>query len=307
MISLIVALFAGLLIQSDPEPAYFGLYMQRTDNVTNKNTHQILIIGSLKGGKFSSVEDQGEPSDSDLASSTRAKIMKSHKGFVAYNHGQSIGRINLDHISTENFECSKLVVGQSSNMQPFKVIPHSAGAKGYSEGHDVDYSHSVSIALETSFASNCEQHWSAPIKNSISNKDSLALRVFAYRELRKHHSSLKADSLKMSIIIPYSFSNDGKVHYVFTCFAENDSSIESLAVVATINSKGVQAELLIANTNESDSWGHGHEFLDALDIDADGIPEFIFQVGYYEATGFEIYKYRQGHFEKVFETIPWGC
>jgi hypothetical protein len=307
MISFLFTLFTCLLMQSAPEPTYFGLYMQRTDQVTSINSHQILIIGSLKDGEFSVVEDDHEPEDSDFSLSNRATIMKSHNRFVAFNRGQSIGTINIEQVSAENFDCSSLVIGQSPTMKPTKLLPHSAGAKGFSGGKDIDYSHSISIALETSLSVNCQQSRSVPLLNSISNKDSLILRDFAFGELRKRNPSLKVDSIRMSDIIPYSFSKNGRIHYVFTCFAETDSSIESLAVIATINSKGIRTELLIANTNESDSWGHGHEFLDAVDLDADGIPEFIFQVGYYEATGFEIYKYHQDCFKKVFDTIPWGC
>jgi hypothetical protein len=296
-----------LLAQLNLEPTYFGLYMQRTDNVTNKKIHEILIIGSISDGRYSSIEDQGEYNESNLSLSNRANIIKTHNDYIAFNRGQSIGAFKIDNISLEDFDCSKLVIGKSFSMKPSQSIDHTAGLKGFSGGHDIDYSHSISIALESAVDRKCIQEYSLPLSKPVSEKDSLALHRFALGEIQKRNLSLRAINLQMSNIVSYNLQSMGKILYLFTCFAATDSSIESLAIIASMSSNGINAELLIANTNESDSWGHGHTFLDALDFDNDEIPEFVFQVGYYEATGFEIYKYKNGKFEKVFAIIPWGC
>jgi hypothetical protein len=81
----------------------------------------------------------------------------------------------------------------------------------------------------------------------------------------------------------------------------------SLLHIFKMNSKVMESVFEQFEFVDFDSWGSGYEFIDAVDIDADGNPELIFRVDGYESSGIEIYKYQKGKFSKVLETGLYGC
>jgi hypothetical protein len=304
---LILQFLTMLLPLPKSQPTYIGLYMQRTDEVKKQVFHDVLIIASLENGHFVPVEDKDLGEESDASESQRAKIIKAHPKYISFTNGSPTATIYFDKTVFENFDCSRLVVGRTSKIQDVPRQNLSVGRSGFIDGKDISYSHGISLAMNSSSLAINTQTRSKSIDIEITSAVRSLLRNYATKELKKHNKSVLPDSVHMSNITSYSLGSDSSIDYIFSATAETKESNESIAFVARVINNTVNSRLLLHVTNEPSSWGNGYELLDVLDIDGDQVPELIFKVGYYEATGFEIYKMHGNNFKKVFEIVPWGC
>jgi hypothetical protein len=179
------------------------------------------------------------------------------------------------------------------------------GRSGYSNGERVDYSLSIAFAIDTPWLLAHAPKERSPLSMQASAEKKPLFKSFCLKEFRKTIPSLSDSSVKLSEIRPFLLGTD--TAYVFTSVAQAEHTISSLAVVALTDGHSITTRMLESETNESDSWGSGHELLDVIDIDGDAIPELIFTVGYYESTGCEIYKLINNRFTKVYGHVLWGC
>jgi hypothetical protein len=289
------------------QSTYIGLYMQRTDEVKKEVFHDVLIIASVENGHYVPIEDRNIGEESDISESQRSKIIKSHPKYTVFTNGSPTATISFNKTAFENFDCSRLVVGRASKIQEVPQQIPTMGRTGFIDGKDISYSHGVSLAINSSSPTINTQTRSKPIDTKITSAIQSLLLNCATTELKKHNKFVRPDSVHMSIVTSYSLGPDSSIDYIFSATAETKESNESIAIVANIVNNTAHTRLSLHATNEPSSWGNGYELLDVLDLDGDQVPELVFKVGYYEATGFEIYKMQNHNFQKAFEIVPWGC
>ncbi len=284
---------------------FFGLYVLRADKIQGRDYHEILLVGRYSEGGFHVLKDESEPTLETLPGLPATLRFKQHRSFVPYYSGRPIGQGLVSRVRIESFDCSELVVGLCSPLEPISSLSSPVVRAGFSEAKELDYSLSFAFVLEAPW---CQTHLvsrstSAPIL--VSEGTSTTLIQYCRDRFRQSLPNLPDTSFKASAIRPFRIGAD--TAYVLTAVARTDSIILSVAIAARVEGHTVAANLEVTNENEPSSWGSGHELLDVLDIDGDGNAELIFIVGYYEETGIEIYKLHGDKYKKVFDAIPWGC
>ena len=290
----------------DPGKAtFFGLLVQRDSRADSIESHELLIIGRFADGQYSVVEDEFESDAEDPVSSRRAAILKFHRSFVPFQFGNPAGRMVVTQLAIASYDCSELVVGQFAKPEPLSLLPPIGGRNGSSNGDRMDSSLSIAFAIETAWFMTHPPREKSLLPTQPSDEKKHLFKSFCLKEFQKTIPSLSDSSVKLSELRPFLLGTD--TAYVFTSVAQADHTISSLAVVALIDGNSITTRMLESESNESDSWGSGHELLDVIDIDGDAIPELIFTVGYYESTGCEIYKYIGNRFTKVYGHVLWGC
>jgi hypothetical protein len=284
---------------------FFGLYVLRADKIQGKDYHEILLVGRYSEGGFHALEDENEPTLETLPGLPAALRFKQHRSFVPYYSGRPLGQSLVSRVRIESFDCSDLVVGLCSPPEPISSLSSPVDRAGFAGGKDLHYSLSFAFVLEAPW---CRAHLaSRPTSDPIlvSEGTSNTLIQYCRDQLQQSLPSLPDTSFKASAMRPFRIGAD--TAYVLTAVARTDSMILSLAIAARVEGRVVTANLEVSNKNEPDSWGSGYELLDVFDIDGDGNAELIFIIGYYEATGIEIYKLDGDRYKKVFDAVPWGC
>ena len=284
---------------------YFGLYVLRADKMQGRDYHEVLLVGRCSEAGFRALKDEDEPTSETLPSLPSALIFKHHRAFVPFYSGKPLGQCSVSRVSIGSFDCSNLVVGLSSPPEPIPSNSPTLDRAGFAAGKEQEYSLSFAFVIEAPWF---QTHLAKPSLVPpifVSDRASRVLTQYCYDEFRKSIRALPDTSCKVSAIRPYLVGED--TAYVLTAVARTDSIILSLAIAACIKDHTVEPKLEVRNTNEPDSWGSGHVLLDVLDIDGDGNAELVFMVGYYEATGIEIYKLEGEKYKRVFDALPWGC
>jgi hypothetical protein len=283
-------------------PALFSLCIARYDHVNKIASHEILVLAKIDSGKYYQVDEKYPDDSVNIHNSIRAQLMSQVPKFNVFKQGNLVNSLKILSFEKADFHCSALIVGKASSEKLVDTSNPSSRWGGFEDGRDIDFS----IGYLASFNSETSQPESSkPIRVVGTQDDSIQVKKIALHEFQSKVPKIKSDLIQLNGLAVYDINRNAS--YIFTAHSSTTDRIESVGGVYQIINGKIVPLLRLNQTNESDSWGRGYEFLDALDLDGDSVPELVFEVGYYEATGFEIYKLVNGRFEKVFETIAWGC
>jgi hypothetical protein len=116
------------------------------------------------------------------------------------------------------------------------------------------------------------------------------------------------DSIKIHFKCLYDFNKDTYDEYVLGTGINTDSIVVSIVSILNINDSGnINSIYELKNEESNSSWGEGHRIIDLIDIDNDGILEFIIEFSGYEIVEYQIYKFINNTFKKVFSGASYGC
>jgi hypothetical protein len=115
------------------------------------------------------------------------------------------------------------------------------------------------------------------------------------------------DSIKVFEKTALDIDHDGKAENFVSLFYEDSIRQAGYTIGFHINDETIDTFYNHGGYLEYGSWGTGLTFLEAMDINGDGMPELIFEYDGYESTDFIIYEYKEGKLNEVFYGGGWGC
>lgn len=291
------------------DTVYLSLYFVRNDEVKHTTEGEILIFGKYAIGKYFQVTDYDTTSQ---PIPERKLILDANKNFTAYYKGSVLANVLIDNIDTSNFDCEELTVGlcRNSSINEFikkRTNEHNQTRAGSIGGTEIQYSLSNFLALSTNVM---QPEKTIPNKQSLNASESKQID-----QLLKAKFKLYRDSLSGHMILDRKFTSQIRFKpekspvfvTVTTCLDTTKEIFISLLYIFRRNNGKIETMFEKLDDVGTDSWGSGYEFIDAVDIDSDNVPELIFRVDGYEWSGIEIYKYLNGKFIKVLDTGLYGC
>ena len=295
-------------IKKNKDTTYISLIFKLYDSVKKHSETDLLIIGKYSNHQYTSFDDVEIESLKNLKKSSSFERLKRNRNFSAFKNGKKIADYTLIGAKFELFSCSSLAVGIANNI---KVSTHkrnnnsNRGYKGYSNSKRVDITFKNYIALNND---------STDSKSNHSNILNFKLNANQLKDIKAIISKGFIDSMgikkienKDIKITARRITKKRETYLIVRYHHDTDSLCLSSIHVIRYKNKKMTDILKLNNTNSIDAWGAGYSLFDVLDIDGDGNNEIIFEVGYYESTGFEIYKLINNQFKQVLSVVPWGC
>lgn len=295
-------------IQKNKDTTYISLIFKLYDSVKKHSETDLLLIGKCSNQQYTPLEDAEVETLKNLKNSRSFDLLKRNRNFSAFKNGKKIADYNLIGAKFELFSCSSLAVGIANNI---KLLNYNRknnsnhGYKGYSNGKKVNITFKNYIALN---------NVSTDVKSYHSNILKIKLNANQLKDIKTLISKGFIDSMgikkienKDLKITARRITKKRDTYLIVRYHHDTDSFCLSSIHVIRYKNKTMTDILKLNNTNAKDSWGAGYSLFDVLDIDGDGNNELIFEVGYYESTGFEIYKLINNQFKQVLSVVPWGC
>jgi len=287
---------------------YISLIFKLYDTVKKHSETDLLIIGKCSNQQYTPFDDVEIESLKNLKKSNSFDLLKRNRNFSAFKNGKKIADYTIIGAKFESFSCSSLVVGIANNI---KLSAHKLksntnhGYKGNSNSKKVDITFKNYIALNN-VSTNSKSYQSNILKfkmNANQLEDIKAIISKGYID----SMGIKKIENKDLKIMARRITKMRETYLIVRYHHDTDSLCLSSIHVIRYKNKIMTDLLKLNNTNALDAWGEGYSLFDVLDIDGDGNNELIFEVGYYESTGFEIYKLINNQFKQVLSVIPWGC
>jgi hypothetical protein len=291
------------------DSVFLSLYVVRTDETTHKSRGELLVFGKYANGKYTAVMDYDTSTWQPI--SERLPILKKHEAFDVYYFGQPISGIKVERIDTSTYDCMEIVVGCCENKITSEIIAqrsleYSQGRSGSSDGQAINYSLTDFIALSGNYAKSvspfskqqkCDSLQSLLIDSDIKNK------------FKNYDSTLSKIVIERKTIIPISIAGEANPVFLTIALCPDTAReiIISLVSIYKFQSGKIETMMETFMDLEIGSWGNGYEFIDAIDIDSDHIPELFFRVDGYESSDIVIYKYKNGKFGLVLDAGMYGC
>jgi len=289
------------------DTTYISLMVNMYDAIQKHSQNCVLVIGKYIDGQYIPFEDEQCESLNDIKKTGSLRIFKQNRGFATFQHGVKTGEYNIAGITFESFSCSTLPVG-IANLNSLVNLSKNGSKQGYSGGSKkkrIESTFEYFIALNK-----IPENTNYTKSNNLNFKpDSKLLKTIKDMFFTSYLDSLNiktinAKDLKLSA---HLISDKKDSCIIATYHHDTDSLCISSTHILQIHGNSVVDMLQLNNTNEIDAWGDGYKLFDLLDIDGDGKNEIIFEIGYYESTGFEIYKLVDNQYKLVLSVIPWGC
>lgn len=292
------------------DTVYLSLYFIRNDETTKKTEGELFIFAKYNNGRYFEVSDYDTISNNTIPE--RKSILEREKSFYVYYQGKLLEHVMIDSIKSSSYDCSDVTVGKCDNRINSELIhqrldEYSQYRAGSISGKEIQYSLTNFLAPSSNLSQPeiifLNDHSSDSSQSSIVNENLKA----SFR----HY----CDTLSPTFIFKRKFLS--KMYYkdepspVYVSISICSDTVKDL-FLSLVNIFRIDNDKIVPlfekfQKVEPGSWGSGFEFIDAMDFDLDNIPELIFRVDGYEASGVEIYKYHDGHFSLVFETVMYGC
>ncbi|MDD4968640.1 MAG: hypothetical protein PHT07_04340 [Paludibacter sp.] len=295
-------------LENKDDTTYISLLVEMYDAVHNIHSSKLVIIGNFIDNKYTAFEDIECESLKDLKKSRSYDIFKRNRNFAIFQNGQHIADYNIIGATFESFSCSTLATGianKKTDGAHFQKSNSVLGYSGFSNKKKIEVTFKNYIAL-SNFPNKATHKQADILKFKPDSKQLDTLRAMISRGYLDSLGlkTVKNKDFKISV---RAISSRKDTCLIVNYHHDTDSfCISSIHVIRKMNNKFTDI-LTLNNKNEIDAWGAGYELFDVMDIDGDGNNELIFEVGYYESTGFEIYKLENDQFKQVLSVIPWGC
>jgi hypothetical protein len=216
----------------------------------------------------------------------------------------------VNNICQAMYECSEIDIGcsQTTSLTTKKNIKGRLEKEydGFSEGGDFKGRTSAFIALNSDSPANKKQRAVSTLKNTPQGVIS-KITKYVVKRILEGQTKLRSQDVKISQVIAFNLTADNSVQYVVEAKGDNEKVKVSGIYIVQLVGSNVKELFSVNKANDSDSWGNGYSFVDALDIDVDGIPELILEVRGYESTGYQIYHFDKDGYKIVFDDTTSGC
>jgi hypothetical protein len=297
----------GKIIKNE-DTTYISLIFKLYDSVKKHSETDLLIIGKCSNQQYTPFDDVEIESLKNLKKTSSFERLKRNRNFSAFKNGKKIADYNLIGAKVELFSCSSLAVGIANNN---KVSNHKRksnsnhGYKGYSNRKKVDITFKNYIALNN-IPTDSKSYQSNILKFKLNANQLEEIKALISKGYIDSMGIKKIENKDLKITTR-RITKKGGTYFIVRYHHDTDSLCLSSIHIIRYKNKMMTDILKLNNTNAKDAWGAGYSLFDVLDIDGDGNNEIIFEVGYYESTGFEIYKLINNQFKQVLSVVPWGC
>ena len=296
-------------IKKTQDTTYISLIFKLYDAVKKHTETDLLIIGKCGNNQYTSFENVEIESLKALKNSNTFEILKRNRNFSAFKNGRKIADYDIIGATSELFSCSSLSVGIANNLKftlRKRKLNSTHGYKGKSNGKKVDITFKNYIALNN-VSTNPKSYHSNVLKFELNVNQLEAIKTIISKGYIDSMGIKKIENKDLKITAR-RIANMRDTCLIIRYHHDTDSLCLSAIHVIRVQNNMMTTDILkLSNTNALDAWGSGYSLFDVLDIDRDGANELIFEVGYYESTGFEIYKLINNQFKKVLSVVPWGC
>jgi hypothetical protein len=295
-------------IKKTEDTTYISLVFKLYDSVKKHSETDLLIIGKCTNNQYTPFEDVDIKSLKGLKSSKTFELLKRNRNFSAFKNGRKIADYKIIGATSELFSCSSLAVGIANNLKLLtrkRKNNSNHGFKGYSKGKKVDIAFKNYIAKNND-STNPKSYHSNVLKFKMNANQLEDLKTIMMKGYIDSMGIKKIENKDLRLTAR-RITKMRDTCLIVTYHHDTESFCLSSIHVIKYQNKVMTDLLKVNNTNALDAWGAGYSLFDVLDIDGDGTNELIFEVGYYESTGFEIYKLINNQFKQVLSVVPWGC
>lgn len=269
---------------------------------------EILLYGKYTDGAYSTISDY----DWETSGSTgeRSAVLENNRSYTIYYRGNQLDRAWVDEIDTADYDCEQLIVGRCENKLTKDVIKQKQNEytqyrSVYTDGEERQYSLTNFIAVNSDKLSDIER---MPMPRTDTS-ELILIEDQVKKDFLHHNMFISGFSLRPESVNRISLS--AVQPSTFTCVATAADTLDEkfMSMLSILELKEGKVITLYEEFNEleMDSWGNGFEFIDALDIDDDGIAELFFRVDGYESSDLYIYKYAEGKFSIILQAWLYGC
>jgi hypothetical protein len=253
-----------------PENPLIAVYVQ------NNEKQNVILIGELKQDSIIEIDDYDSLKNVNIAE--RKPLLEKYSKF--YFQGYN-GEVTIKNIDSVQYQCTDIIVGNSDN-------------------------YNLNIDNEFSIVTNFKPHHIKKFSNDYYLSDRKIQQII-YGKLsnavEKHYKNVENHSVFADFDnkISVDLNNDGVEEIFFDGFSGDEYNRKSVIVVVNIKNDSVDV------LGSIQSWYDFDSFIGITDIDNDGFYEIVYKKIGYESVGLCFYEYSNIGFEKIFETVLFGC
>lgn len=290
------------------EHTLIALLVNKEDLLKNNVHDEVLLIGKYFNGKYDVVSRWDEKQQAMI--SERKDLLQSHKKYTVYQNGRVIKEAVVNEICQAMYDCEAIDIGcsQTTLLTTAKNIKGRMEKEyeGFNNGIDFKERTSAFIAINSDSPAVKKQKSAIP-PAKISPDTIAKISKYITKRMLESQTNIRPKDIKIGEAIAFNLTRDNLIQYIVEAKAENDKIKGSGIYVVQLVGSNIKELFSVSKSNDPDSWGNGYSFVDAVDIDADGLPELIFEVRGYESTGCQIYHLDKDGYKMVFDHTISGC
>ena len=273
-------------------PPPFVAWVEISNEPKTKGALEAYPLFSFKGGRFTDMSFDPAASEIPLESVTADRFPFTAKPTMqAYLHGRNLGSLVVRSYQPEEVSCNELVVGKVDWTEKKHHGGVPAGASGFLAAFQAPNQRSWACGL------------SAERKHELEAK---------FKELAIARFGLPGDAVPKEFDKSWFSFGPGKGDLAFMeiLFSVGEEDLKVLnSVVQVDGDKGLKVvwEVEGQGAVESDEGIPVYEYLDAFDIDGDGIPELVLKYHNYESNAFVVLQIGPGKPVELWNGSGYGC
>ncbi|GMU94222.1 MAG: hypothetical protein AMXMBFR4_32800 [Candidatus Hydrogenedentota bacterium] len=295
-------------------------YYLNRDPDSGKVTTFLFPIAYLRQGQFHEASVRHDAVD-------KPQMLEPGMTFHVMDGGEPIGTFSVQQVGPVSLMCSEMIGGlgefrgAKSDEELFLELARKALGVRYVEGEEHIY-----IRVETYCALRLHTP-SAAKKRALDAKQMETLKqdlvelvgrlkIWRRAEYPAETEALIQQNLTLERLDLTDLDNDGVLEAFgkFVAQLEPDRPEQGQSGSIYYGLFGVtfarpepRVFFQAHSTQSTESWGSGHDFVAAEDMDGDGVKEVMLTFGGWEYIRFQIYKLAEGELRMVFEGAEYGC
>ncbi len=285
-----------------------SLIFVRDDREAHLLESEVFVFGQVLDDSIVPIEDSIDMADYP---SMRKRVLQKYQNWAVFAGGRAFNTVSLKRIDTENYACSRVIVGKGdastidtntlrkSRENYYKVL------SGSDDGMDLNYGQTVFLGRNGK-ASEFNTKMDTNEPNMFGHDFTVAYNNNLKALYHKHNGMSLFNIYNMSI---NPIVVNGEKYYlgVSTCSDTIKHLVSSMLYLFQMkDNKIVQRDTLFDDLG-LDSWGDGFTVLDAEDLKGHGNMEFICLDDQYEVTIVDIIEIKNGKLKVEFSWDLYGC
>ncbi len=252
-------------------------------------------LAAKVAGRWNDVSFDPENESGDWQKVTLERFpLKARPTLQALSLGRPIGEVVIDSVGPEEVACNRLVLGHA-RLKAMKVPAgslkaplHFLGALGLPNQED------WTCFIDLKRREEIQKHLEALARASLKVPSNIDLETPAWGWFQggKPARSFVAGSL----VFRLPQDSEGLQHLAVWNAVVEISGTGTLNIVWESSGVGVETEPPLT-----------YEFLDAVDLDGDGLPEILFRATAYESSGFSLLAIGPGPAKVIWTGSEYGC
>jgi len=276
----------------------------RLDNIRSRTTAELIPVARYSDSRLHGIDSEQQGDDPTCSSVASVSPLRPGETFDVYFQGKLVGRIVGRDYTLAAYDCSGLCVMATEVDFSVPEGTRKDTRLGFDPSGDFDETLLQLVALSPSTA--------APVfETSVPEKPSSRTRgVLA--QLSESHLRTGSETQTLAQVEDirlFRRTAHGEIHAFITASREDQSyEIAVLSAIVRLEEES-NGELLFSllAKGDKDSGAAAYEFLDAIDLDGDGVAEVVAVYHNYEFHEFVILALKGGRYEVVHRGPSYGC